>query len=256
MILDNFEEYDDPNLYDKENEHYIPELPFLLEWAGKIQGTIIDLACGTGRLTIPMAKKGYKLIGVDLHQGMLNHAITKSTQLNLPIDWFKQDCTNLNLNVKSKLIYSVGHSFQHFLTNEEQDRLLTSVNNHLEENGIFIFDTRFPSAEELLQPRTEEYWRTYMDSETQEKVDVYTISDYDSLQQIQHYITIRKYKNKEGEVIKEKRTNIRLRYVYPKEMERLLYANGFEIVNVYKDWNATPLSYDSNDMIYVCRKLF
>ncbi|WP_307786780.1 class I SAM-dependent methyltransferase [Pseudogracilibacillus auburnensis] len=69
MPLDNFEEYDDPVLYDKENESYIPELPFLLKWASKKRGTIVDLACGTGRLTIPLAKNGYKLMGVDLHKG-------------------------------------------------------------------------------------------------------------------------------------------------------------------------------------------
>jgi len=46
----------------------------------------------------------------------------------------------------------VGNSFQHFLTNEDQDKLLTSVNKQLKQNGIFIFGTRFPSYEELLQP--------------------------------------------------------------------------------------------------------
>ena len=77
MALDNFEEYADPILYDKENESFISEMPFLLKWASKKQGTIIDLACGTGRVTIPLAKNGYKLIGVDIHKGMLNEARKK-----------------------------------------------------------------------------------------------------------------------------------------------------------------------------------
>ncbi|MED3552568.1 class I SAM-dependent methyltransferase [Cytobacillus praedii] len=255
MTIYNFDEYDDPVLYDKENEQYIPELPLLLKWASNLKGSIIDLACGTGRLTIPLAKNGYKIIGVDIHRGMLNEAIKKASNLNLHVDWVEQDCTKLNLNTKSNLIYTVGNSFQHFLTNEAQDELLSSVNKHLDINGIFIFGTRFPSVEELLQPSTEEYWRTYTDHETQNIVDVYTISSYDSLNQIQHYTTIRKYKNTEGEKVSEKRTNISLRYVFPKEMERTLNLNGFEIVNVYQDWNETPVTNDSYEMIYICRKI-
>lgn len=254
MELVNFEEYDDPVLYDKENDPYIDDLPFLLKWASKTEGVIIDLACGTGRATIPLASEGYQLIGVDVHKGMLKEAKRKSAKWKLPIKWMEQDCTKLNLNVKSQFIYMVGNSFQHFLTNEAQDGLLISINRHLEPDGIFIFDTRFPSKEELLQPSTEEYWKTYIDCETQNKVDVSTISHYDALNQIQHYTTIRKFLNGKGKLVNEIRTNISLRYVYPKEMERILYGNGFEILNVYKDWNEGPLENDSHSMIYVCKK--
>ena len=253
MILDNFEEYDDPILYDTENDTYLPEVPFLLKWAENKQGTIIDFACGTGRTTIPIAKAGYKLLGVDIHKGMLDAARNKSVSLGLNIEWIEQDCTNLNLNVKSSLIYSVGNSFQHFLTNDAQDALLSSVNKHLHDDGVFIYGTRFPSAEELLQPSTEEYWRTYKDGHY--TVDVFTISEYDSLNQIQHYTTIRKYKNNAGKIVDEKRTNIKLRYVFPKEMERIMNANGFEILHLYSDWKETPITNNSYEMVYVCKKV-
>ena len=255
MVLDNFEEYDDPILYDQENDPFIEDIHFLLKWASKTDGMIIDLACGTGRATIPLASKGYKLIGVDIHNGMLKEARKKAAKLDLSIEWVEQDCTKLDLKVKSKLIFSVGNSFQHFLTNDDQDKLLSSVNRHLEIDGIFIFSTRFPSAEELLQPGTEEYWRTYVDNESLCKVDVSTISTYDSLNQVQHYTTIRRYQNNLGEVVEEKRTNISLRYVFPKEMERLMFANGFEVIHAYKDWNESPITNDSYEMIYVCQKI-
>lgn len=165
-LLDNAEEYDNPMQYDMENDAYIGEVAFLSEWASrKPEGIIIDLACGTGRVTMPLASKGYNLIGVDLHRGMLEQARKKANHHNLSIEWEEQDCTQFELNVTSPLIYMVGNSIQHFHTNESQDQLLTSVYNHLESEGIFIFGTRFPSAEELLQPNTEEYWRTYTDSD-------------------------------------------------------------------------------------------
>lgn len=253
--LDNFEEYDDPILYDKENDTYTEDITFLEKWASKTKGIIIDLACGTGRATIPLARKGFRVMGVDLHKGMLNEAKNKTTNQNLQVDWVEQDCSKLDLDVKSNLIFSVGNSFQHFLTNDAQDGLLISVNRHLEINGVFIFGTRFPSSEELFQPSKEEYWRTYIDKDTLNKVDVYTVSRYDSLNQVQHNTTIRKFKNTDEVVINEVKTNISLRYVFPKEMERILTDNGFEIINIYKDWNETPITEDSYQMVYVCRKV-
>lgn len=255
IFTENLEEYDDPVSYDIENNPYIGELPFLEQWASKKSGPIIDLACGTGRITIPLASKGFHLIGVDLHAGMLEQAKKKAHELNLPIEWLEQDCTQLNLKCKSPLIYMVGNSIQHFHTNESQNMLLSSIHKHLEAGGVFIFGTRFPNAEELLQPSTEEYWKTYNDTTCNKEVDVYTISNYDALSQIQHYTTIRKFKDVDGRVVDEKRTNISLRYTYPQEMERLLTENNFKILHVYKDWNETSISNDSYEMIYVCRKI-
>lgn len=255
MVIYNFEEYDDPTLYDKENETYLPELPLLLKWASTKQGIIMDLACGTGRLAIPLAKNGYHMIGVDIHDGMLKEAKKKSATLNLPIEWLQQDCTKLHVPTTSHFIYSVGNSFQHFLTNKSQDGFLSSVNKHLEIGGIFIFGTRFPSVEELLQPSTEEYWKSYTDRDTLHTVDLYTISHYDALSQIQHYTTIRKYKNSDGQIVDEKRTKISLRYVFPKEMERMLCNNGFEIVDVFQDWQETAATNESYELIYVCKKI-
>ncbi|WP_050615232.1 class I SAM-dependent methyltransferase [Bacillus testis] len=253
--MDNFEEYEDPYLYDQENSSLTADISFLSKMAEKCSGPIIDLACGTGRATVPLAKLGHHIIGIDIHTGMLEAAKKKTSSLNLPIEWMEQDCTRLNMDIKTDFIYSVGNSFQHFLTNEEQDGLLVSVHKLLKKDGLFIFNTRFPSTEELLQPPTEEYWRSYTDSKSHLIVDVFTISRYDSLSQTQHYTTIRKYKGINQKTIAEKRTTITLRYVFPKEMERLLPAHGLKIVEIYKDWQGTLLDNDSYEMVYVCQKI-
>ncbi|WP_246832417.1 class I SAM-dependent methyltransferase [Viridibacillus sp. FSL H8-0123] len=147
-IKHNTEEYDNPVLYDKENNRYTDDIPFLQKWASKAEGPILDIACGTGRATIPLAKSSHKIVGIDSHEGMLNEAKKKASKMKLPIKWIQQDCTKLELNFKTDFAFSVGNSFQHFLKNEDQDGLFSSVNRHLFQNGIFIFNTRFPSAED------------------------------------------------------------------------------------------------------------
>ncbi|WP_059171691.1 class I SAM-dependent methyltransferase [Bacillus sp. FJAT-27445] len=248
-----FEEYKDATLYDKEN-HRTPELEFLKRLAEDCEGPIIDVACGTGRITVPLAMAGHELIGVDAEQEMLQLAEEKSKKANLPIAWIKQDCRMFDAGLKTSLIYSVGNSFQHFLTNEDQDGLLGSVSRHLEEGGLFVFDTRFPSAEELLQPPTEEYWTSYTDGDTGQKVKLSTISHYDGLEQIQYYTTFRKF-IQNGAVVRELKTRVNLRYVYPKEVERLMEKHHFKIMNVFSDWNGSPLQPESYAMVYVCKKV-
>ncbi|MFE7062521.1 class I SAM-dependent methyltransferase [Sutcliffiella sp. NPDC057660] len=248
-VLENAEEYNNPILYDQENESFQDDIPFLLKWANKTEGPIIDIACGTGRATIPLAEAGFEMIGVDINGKMLDEAKRKAAELLIPIQWEEQDCTDFQLEAKSNLIFTVGNSFQHFLTNEAQDMLLKSVGKHLEMGGIFIFGTRFPSSEELLQPSTEEYWRSYKDGDTQQKVDVYTISEYDPIEQLQHYTTIRRMKESEAS------TRITLRYTYPKEMERLLTKHGFKILHVFQDLKETPLSKDAYQMVCICEKV-
>ena len=255
MVTCNLEEYENPIRYDFENGSYEDDIEFLKKWAANVIGPIIDLACGTGRATIPLSHLGHEMIGVDIHNGMLKEARNKAEKMNLTIEWIEQDCTQLSLTSRSSMIFMTGNSFQHFLTNESQDALLTHVHDHLHSGGHFIFNARFPSSDELLQPEREEYWRTYKDPDDGMEVDVFTISKYRSLEQIQHYKTIRKKKDLDGGVTEEMITNIHLRYTYPKELERLMVMNGFIIEKFFSNWNEEPLSETSSEMICICKKM-
>jgi ubiquinone/menaquinone biosynthesis C-methylase UbiE len=243
--MDNFEEYEDPVLYDIENR-WTGELQLLLEHLKGKRGPVIDLACGTGRLAIPLAEKGLAVIGVDIHKGMLGRAAEKAK--DLPIKWICGDIRSMDLQLKSELIYMSGNSFQHFLANEDQNKLIEAVVNHLDKSGLFIFDTRFPSPEELLQPEQEEYWKT-ITGKSGEPIEVSTISKYDCVSQVQHYQTIRRSH------LEETVKSIYLRYTYPLEMERLLESRHLEIVQVYGGWDKRELTAGSETMVYVCRSV-
>lgn len=253
VFENNLSEYEDPEKYDLENNPFLDDVAFLMKWIDTVEGPIIDLACGTGRATIPLAQRGCSLIGVDLHEGMLSWAVEKSRNLALPIRWVKQDCSKLELQERSNLIYMVGNSFQHFLTNRSQTELLTSVYRHLNPQGLFIFSIRFPNAEELLAPSDEEYWRSYKD-EQGNTVDMYTVSSYDAIAQVQLCTTIRRTKDEEGRIVKDHKSDISLRFTFPQEMERLLAETGFDILHSYGDWQGNVLTSDSHSMVYVAQK--
>ncbi|WP_235318425.1 class I SAM-dependent methyltransferase [Planococcus sp. CAU13] len=250
IFISNFEKYEDPEYYDLEYGTYLNDVPFLAEWAGKQKGTVVDLGCGTGRVTIPLAELGHKIIGVDLHEGMLNQAKEKTADANLPVEWILQDCTQLSLDVKTLFMYMTGNSFQHFLTNESQNLLLQSVKRHLETNGVFIFNTRFPVLGELAE--VDESELIFTDKRSR-KVREKNVETYDSLTQILHCTSIREILDgpEKGTIEQD---SISLRYVFPLEMERLLTENGFIIENIYSSWKKDSLSAASSEMIYVCKK--
>ncbi|MFS0555034.1 class I SAM-dependent methyltransferase [Brevibacillus sp. 179-C8.2 HS] len=248
------EEYEDPLLYDVENNG-TAELPFLRDWAGKIQvgdRPIMDLGCGTGRLTLPMAEAGYTMIGIDVHEGMLERAKEK-TKPGLSVSWLRQDCRALDVPMKSPLVYMVGHVFQHFLTNQHQEELLKSVHSVLAPNGTFIFNTRFPSADELLQPAEEQYDHTIVDHNNR-NVQIFYKMEYDPINQIQHYKTIRRFYDQD-ELQEERVTTIDLRYTYPQEIEKTLALNGFTLLHLFDGWEEKALNPDCYSIVVVCQKV-
>jgi SAM-dependent methyltransferase len=247
----NLEEYADPELYDIENA-YDDDLELLLRWAAAQGGPVIDLACGTGRTTIPLAEAGHRIVGVDIHGGMLARARAKARERGVAIELYEQDCADFSVPVQAHLISMTGHAFQAFLTNEDQDRLLRAVRRHLAEGGVFIFDSRFPALDELTQPEEELPWRTLIDQHGRAMHES-TIARYDPLAQVQHWVTIRRFESVPG-LVEEERSNIWLRYTHPLEMRRLLNQHGFDVVAIHGDWNQALLARDSYDMVVIARK--
>jgi SAM-dependent methyltransferase len=248
-------EYDDAEGYDLENGTSGPDLRYYLDLAREIGGPGLDLACGTGFLTIPFAELGLAMTGVDLAQPMLDRARSKAE--GLPIHWLQADCRRLDLGQHFRLITMTGNAFQEFRTREDQEGLLGTIRRHLAPDGIFAFETRFPRSSDLLTPAAlsgdwsdETFWRQYEDQRGQ-TVTVSTRQRHNALRQTVEYRIYRRWQEAGRAEVKEEGTV--LRYVYPQEMEALLHYNGLAIRDAYGDWDHRPLAGDSTRMIYVCQ---
>ena len=76
---------------------------------------------------------------------------------------------------------------------------------------------------------------------------------YDPMTQIQHY-TRHLTLHHPGSESREKTLHVALRYIFPQEMEALLFYNGFQIRACYGSWQQDPLTAASPAMIYVCQR--
>ena len=245
------EGYRDAQAYDVEDGDYDADYPLTLALARELGGPLLDLACGTGTMAIRMAQLGYEVTGVDIIPEMIAWASQKAQTQGVSIDWVVADVRTFHLQKQFPLVYLLGNAFQHFLSRADQEALLARVWEHLHPQGCFLFGTRHPSPRNLFETRLPEPQtytmpdgRQYVLSEQQE---------YDPIAQIQHYTFHEHWLTPEG--LQEKKTyRTALRYVFPQEMEALLFYNGFQIRSCYGGWQQEPLTATSRYMIYVCQR--
>lgn len=143
---------------------------------------LLDLGCGTGCISIPLAQRGYQVTGVDISEEMLAAAREKSRALQLDIDWRKQDLTSLQLfdEAGNEMVFDVAIAtfdvFNHLTEPEDLQMLFHTLNPLLADEGVLLFDVQTPyKLREYLgnhiftlhRDDVEYMWENHFDEETQ-----------------------------------------------------------------------------------------
>jgi len=247
LVGDNYDEYRHPELYDLENPDSEPEREFYLSVARELGGPVLELGCGTGRLTLPLAQNGIDITGIEVVPEMLAQARLKGAGLS--VRWVEADVRDFHLDQKFNLIFETGSVFMHMLSNADQDAFLARVREHLAPGGRFIFSLWFPHAGSLEAVPEEKEWYTYQDNQGR-TVRVGGTEDYDEIRQVKRETAIRHIIDPDGtETVLV--APLYLRYTFPQEMERLLPAAGFHILERCGGPDRSPLTPSSQVMTYL-----
>jgi SAM-dependent methyltransferase len=248
---DNLEEFRDPVAYDLECDSYDEDQPFIEQWVQRLGNPLLDLGCGTGRMALRLTAQGYQVTGVDVVPEMIAHARQKAAERGLTVEWVVADGRTFQLQTQFSCIFMLMNVFQFFLTRQDQEALLARVREHLRLDGFFIFGVRNPYSPNLLEiNRLEPHKYSSMTPDGRQLV-ITEQQQYDPMNQLQHFTCHYQWidSEREGRLVRTV-----LRYLYPQEMEALLYYNGFKIVECYGNWQQDPLTPTSSRMIYVCQK--
>src|SRR5262245_24830372 len=116
-----------------------------LAFVQQAQGPVLELGCGLGRYTIPLAERGIDITGVELSAPALAYARQQAGEL--PIHWVEADVRDFHLNQRFRRIFARGCVFDFMLTRHDQEAMLVCVHEHLTDDGQFAFDIceRLPS---------------------------------------------------------------------------------------------------------------
>lgn len=123
------------------------DIPFWIQLVKQVQpGNILEIGVGTGRVAIPLARAGFNVVGLDLEKAMLEVAREKTSRLPQRIqdklDFIQGDARSIDLDETFDLITIPLNTFCHFVTQEDQVKVLKNLKKHLDpENGVMAIDT-------------------------------------------------------------------------------------------------------------------
>jgi len=184
---------------------------------------IIDIGCGTGRHSIELTKRGYKVKGIDLSESQLERAIEKAKAQSLQIDFQKHDARKLPFTDDFDLAIMICEgAFPLMETDEMNFEILRNVAKSLKDSGKLIFTTLnglFPlyhSVEEFCSSTTDEVNVTYRSN----TFDLMTFRDY-------NITTV------EDDFGNKKELECNERYYVPSEITWLLKTLGFKKIDIY-----------------------
>lgn len=186
---------------------------------------IIDIGCGTGNHDYWLARKGYRVVGIDRSFEMIDIAKSRVGE-NSKIKFYKADATRFNLKHSFDAAISLFHVMSYQISNESLRRSFKNVYLHLKKNGLFIFDFWYGPA--VLSEKPKMRVKEIKDRDTIiERIAIPTMYPNKNLVDIQYAIVI---KDKKGKVVKRVKEIHSLRYFFLPELHFMLSCVGFKII--------------------------
>jgi len=242
--------YLDGRHYDQLFANGDEDLPFWISQANQYGDPVLELACGTGRITVALALAGFNVSGIDYAAGMLKEARRKSTEQGVEVEWVKADMRDFDLGRKFSLIILPANTLCHLLDLSDFEACLTNVRKHLVPNGRFVIDVFVPKMELLVNKPGKRFpFSEYNDPDGRGRIIVTESYVYESDTQIKR---IKTYHSVPGEDT-EMEGELNMRMYFPQELDALIKYNGFELEHKYGSYDQTAFGPESEKQLLVCR---
>ena len=248
--------------YDQYSTGLNGDVKFYVEEAARAGSPVMELACGTGRVLIPIAQFGVEIVGVDRSEDMLAAAREKLARLDdetgKRVELVHGDMRSFYVDRKFRLIMIPYRSFCHLLTAADQRTVLERVHMHLEGDGLLILNLFDPRLDLLIadQSYPETPLRKHLefdDAESGNRVVVWATRTYDLQRQVLTEDRIFEELDGSGKMVARSYSDLVLRYTFRFEMEHLLELTGFQIEDLYGDFQRRPFRY-GGEQVWVARR--
>lgn len=241
--------FDDGALYDLLFENLDYGIDFYREQALAAQGPVLEVACGTGRILLPLLAAGVAADGLELAPAMLERAREKAAAGGFRAELFEGDMRSFRLPRRYALIVITFNAFIHNLTQEDQIATLRTCREHLLPGGRLLFDVFFMGAEYFAEADgTPVLEHEVTDPATGHRFQLYDTRRIDRVEQIQHSENEVRELATDGSLVRTYPSRFDTRWVYKPEMELLLRLAGFSRWRI-TNWEGAPLSGKSEGMI-------
>lgn len=221
-------------------------------------GPVLELACGTGRAMLPLARDGYNTVGLDISRSMLTVGRRiledEPAPVQRRIHFVKGNMARFALRQHFGLIFVTAHSFHALLTPDEQRSCLRRCHRHLKPRGLLAIDlsNAFPglrNSSQALNASEAGYACSNGEIIKQTEYVAYDASNQNCSWRLRY-----KCSQRNG-TIKIREQIATLHYFRPAEMDSMLRSTGFKIQALYGSFDKTLFEPESPEMIFVARKV-
>ena len=243
-------------VYDSVYSYVTDDIPFYIDEARSAGGSVLELGCGTGRVAIPIAQAGIEIVGLDSSAAMLEVAGRKAQKAPgaRGLRLVEADMRDFSLDEVFGLVIIPFRGFLSLLSVEDQIQALANVRAHLAPGGKLAFNIFVPDLNMLVQEGDVAYHlRDVTDSDTGRRLVVWHQSAYDNHNQIISARVIVDDLEADGVVGRRFYRDFQLRYSHRWEIRHLLEVCGFEIVDLFGDFERSPFDEASTEMVWVAR---
>lgn len=137
----NFAYVYDKLMDDVDYEAWVKHIENLIDKSGASVKNILELACGTGNITIPLAKKGYDIAGIDISEDMLGLALEKSEAMGIPLVLLEQDMVDLDFDLYDlDCVLCACDGFNYVTSLKDLNKIFAKIYELLKSGGVFVFD--------------------------------------------------------------------------------------------------------------------
>ncbi len=217
------------------------DLPFFLDEAKNARGKVLELACGTGRLSIPLLQAGVDLTCVDYSEEMLE-IFRKKLEINhLSCRIFNQDMTDLSLPDRFDLIFIPFHSFAEILDESKHARALAKMREHVAEAGRFICTLHNPVVRTRSMDGTIKELGRFPAGAGRTLI-VSTCFKYDEYSQTVNGIQFYDVYGAQDILVEKKQLPVSFHLFHRSQFEKLAHTAGFKVVQLYGDYERSPFN--------------
>ena len=213
---------------------------------GIIPENIIDLGCGTGTLTLLLAKEGYQVLGVDFSEDMLAQTEQKAYKENLKIPLFCQDMGEFLVPMEADCVLCCCDGLNYLIEDGELEETFMRVGAHLKPKGVFLFDmnTKYKFKEILGN-------QTY--AATTEEAAYFWENQYDEEDNINSYY-LNLFLKQGGKDTYERKEECHYERAYAKsEIIESLKNTGFDVLGCYDGYSFEAIHEESQRYFFVAR---
>jgi len=245
---------------------YHHDIPFYVEIAretagkraGAEDGAVLEMGCGTGRVLIEIARAGVEIVGVELSAGMLRAAegrlADQPAEVRDRTRLIPGDIRTVDLGRRFSLVTAPFRVVQHLVDRADQKAWLANVRRHLEPGGRLVFDVFQPDYDLIADS-------PFLTVDV-ERTDPATGRRIRRVSRSEHYPELQTFdvtfewlvEGEDGTETVQGTVHQTVRWFTRSELENLLELQGFEVLDVWGDFDRTPFGPHAEDIILHARR--